>query len=125
MGKSSCIDSPTKMSLSLVENRGNRFYVPYWAQAGSNAPCVGRSPEATWMAPALRHEQGDLSHFKAFYPSEEKAGRQVLTSRFNDNLKGLYRPTQLEMRLLVLTIKSFNGDLAYIKNNNKAYSRKN
>lgn len=47
-----------KIFAFLVEDRGNRFYVPCWAQAGSNNPRAGCGPEATRMAPALGHEQG-------------------------------------------------------------------
>lgn len=41
-----------------VEDWGDHFNVPWWTQASSHHPRVGFSPEAIWMAPHLRHEQG-------------------------------------------------------------------
>lgn len=46
---------------SPVEDRGNYFKLSCWTQASSHHPSLGFSPEATWMAPHLCHEQGNFN----------------------------------------------------------------
>lgn len=41
-----------------AEDRSNHFNVPPWTQASGHHPSAGFSPEATWMASHLCHEQG-------------------------------------------------------------------
>lgn len=53
-----------KRVFSPVEDWGDHFNVPHWTQASRHHPSVGFSPEATWMAPHLRHEQGTVIHLQ-------------------------------------------------------------
>lgn len=58
-----CIIICLNLFLPPVEDWGHYFNVPWRTQAGSHHPRAGFSPEATWMAPHQRYEQGSQWFF--------------------------------------------------------------
>lgn len=53
-----CIIICLNLFFPPLEDWGHYFNVPWRTQAGSHHPRAGFSPEATWMAPHQRYEQG-------------------------------------------------------------------